>query len=82
MEVARLSPPDDINPSPEHQVNLFFSVDLVNATKFKAKHSKEWVSIFNSFYELLLSYVQTVYQQESIWKLNGDEISLRNDKSN
>ena len=77
MEInASLSPPEAVSPIvPKHQVNLFFSVDLVNATNFKAKYPSKWVSVFVSFYELVSAAVKTAYHQETmVWKINGDEI--------
>ena len=66
---------DASNIEPEHQVNLFFSVDLVNATKFKTENPKKWLSIFTSFYEFVIAAVKKIYDQEiMVWKLGGDEI--------
>jgi len=64
----------DVN-VPEHQVNLFFSVDLVNATKFKSNNKKKWVSIFADFYDFVVTAVQKKYRSDAeVWKLGGDEI--------
>ena len=42
-------------------VFLFFSVDLVNSTQYKATNQSAWVSVFKDFYDIVGAYVKRAY---------------------
>lgn len=64
---------DDAQAS-KRRVFMFFSVDLVNSTKFKTDHPKEWAAVFMKFYELIINHVVDAISEARIWKYAGDEV--------
>lgn len=55
------------------RVFMFFSVDLVNSTKYKAENS-EWAAVIGDFYKIIEMKVTDVFKEFKIWKYVGDEI--------
>jgi len=58
----------------DSKVFMFFSVDLVNSTKFKAKHPHKATPIVMEFYKTIKSWVSKTYHDAHIWKHVGDEV--------
>ena len=66
--------PEPIDPRHTRKVFMFFSVDLVNSTKFKSKYPNEWAGIFGRFYGCIRESVFAEYERAQIWKYIGDEV--------
>ena len=55
-------------------VYLFISIDMINGTEFKLRHT-DWAKIFLSFYETTLSKFNDIFGKSyMLWKVIGDEI--------
>jgi len=55
------------------RVFLFFSVDLMNATQYKADNAS-WASDIKSFYDIIRGQVTKAYKNAYVWKHLGDEV--------
>jgi len=55
------------------RVFLFFSVDLMNATQYKADNAS-WASDIKSFYDIIKGQVIKAYKNAQVWKHSGDEV--------
>ncbi|MCL2357629.1 MAG: hypothetical protein FWC70_10870 [Defluviitaleaceae bacterium] len=63
--------------SDDPRVFMFFSVDLVNGTKFKSERQKKWTSALMRFYEIIKEQVLLEYKniiKAKVWKHSGDEV--------
>lgn len=55
---------------------VFFSFDLVDATRYKEVDPQEWPLVIGRFYELITSSAEKHLQPIRLWKLVGDEVLL------
>jgi len=60
-----------------YRVCMFFSIDLVNSTKFKSRYPQKWGEVIYSFYDHVIRTIQLECPEAEIWKHNGDDIIFR-----
>lgn len=64
------------NNTPEKNIYIFFSFDLVGSTRFKVEEPAIWPYIIFKFYELIYNELKNKIPQILVWKYLGDEVLL------